>query len=121
MTGFNVEIEALSGYGENLASFKEQAGTFGELTDTADVGDESWGVVGIMTKGKYDEALAELKNLIEAMKEGLDSTADKIGTAAAMYRGDDEAHAMNLGGFLVDIDTSDAGGAGTGNATDPRV
>ncbi|GAA1244049.1 hypothetical protein GCM10009676_32200 [Prauserella halophila] len=107
MTGFNVEIEALEGYGDNLKSFKEQATTFDELTGRADVGDESWGVVGIMTKGKYDEALAELKNLISSLKTGLDTTSDKISTAAKAYRGNDDQHVVTLGQYEGQIDTTD--------------
>ncbi|MBB3049167.1 hypothetical protein FHS23_000162 [Prauserella isguenensis] len=107
MTGFNVEIEALEGYGDNLKSFKEQASTFDELTGRADVGDESWGVVGIMTKGKYDEALAELKNLLDALKTGLDTTSEKISTAAKAYRANDDQHVVTLGKYQGSIDTTD--------------
>lgn len=108
MTGFNVEIEALEGYGDNLQSFKEQATTFDELTGRADVGDASWGVVGIMTKGKYDEALAELKGLIDALKTGLDTTSEKVSTAAQAYRDNDQQHVVTLGDYQGEIDTTDA-------------
>lgn len=107
MTGFNVEIEALEGYGDNLKSFKDQANTFEELTGRADVGDESWGVVGIMTKGKYDEALGELKSLLTELKTGLDTTSEKVSTAAKAYRANDDQHVVTLGDYEGQLTATD--------------
>ncbi|MFC4001566.1 type VII secretion target [Prauserella oleivorans] len=104
MSGFTVQIEALRGYGENLKDFQQQATTFSDLVERADVGDESWGVVGLATKGSYDQALEELTRLIERMKQGLEATADKIKQAADIYASNDLEGAFRLGGHRVEID-----------------
>ncbi|OLT42416.1 hypothetical protein BJF85_23060 [Saccharomonospora sp. CUA-673] len=103
---FQVEIEALENYGNNLQSFCEQATEFEDLTGRAAVPDDAWGLVGLMTKGKYDEALAELKNLLETMKEGLDTTSDKMELAARIYRGCEDDNLFTLGQHEVNVQTT---------------
>lgn len=102
--GYNVQIEALRGYNQNLKSFKEQSEKFDELVQQADVSDEAWGVVGLFTKQQYSSSLEELLGLMKQLKEGLDSSAAKILKAAEIYESADKQGSVLLGGQLVDID-----------------
>lgn len=102
--GFRVQIEALRGYQDNLAAFKEQSQKFDELVTKADVSDEAWGLVGLATKSQYTAALTELRGLLRKMQEGLDQTASKIGRAADIYASEDERGAILLGKQKVEID-----------------
>lgn len=102
--GFTVQIDALRGYGDNLDDFRSQADTFSELTGKADVSDEAWGVVGLATRGSYTEALAELKDLLSRMKDGLAVTAEKIRKVADLYEGNDKEGALHLGKHAGEID-----------------
>lgn len=102
--GFKVEVAALRDYRNALEDFKTQADTFTDLVDRADVGDESWGLVGLATKGSYTDALAELQGLLDQMKEGLSNTGDKFSSAADLYEGNDDQGSVQLGGYSVEID-----------------
>lgn len=112
MTGFRVQTEALRGYQDNLAAFKEQAQKFDDLVGKADVGDEAWGLVGLATKSQYTTALNELLGLLGHMKEGLDRTAAKIGKAADIYESSDKEGSILLGRQRVEIDKVEESHAG---------
>lgn len=112
-TGFSVRVPGLRGYGGNLDEFASQADTFAELVNKADVSDESWGLVGLATKGSYSDALAELNDLLSRMKDGLTTAADKIRKAAELYEANDRDSALLLGRCIEEIDTvAEAGPAG---------
>ncbi|WP_197320632.1 type VII secretion target [Saccharomonospora sp. NB11] len=114
MGGFKVEVEALRNYRNALDDFGDQANEFKDLVSRADVGDESWGLVGLATKSSYTEALGELNDLLSRMQEGLSALGDKFKTAADMYAGNDDQGAITIGRYQVEIDTvNDAGPAGS--------
>ncbi|EHK87974.1 type VII secretion target [Saccharomonospora azurea] len=105
--GFNVQVEALRGYRDALDDFGDQANEFKDLVGRADVGNESWGLVGLATKGAYTEALGELNDLLDRMQQGLSTLGDKFKTAADLYAGNDDHGAIQLGGYEVEIDKVD--------------
>ncbi|MFF5986301.1 type VII secretion target [Prauserella flavalba] len=95
--GYHVDVPALHKYKDNLGSYQEQAGKFTELVAKADVGDESWGIIGLFTKSQYTETLGQLQEHLRSMQDGLRSASDKITSAAEQYQAmDDEvARLMN--------------------------
>ncbi|KHF45095.1 hypothetical protein [Saccharomonospora viridis] len=101
--GFKVEVDALLRYRDALEDFKSQADTFSDLVDRADVGDESWGLVGLATKGSYTEALGALRDLLARMKEGLTNTSEKFTKAAELYASNDDRSALYLGNYEIEI------------------
>lgn len=101
--GFKVEVDALLRYRDALEDFKSQADTFSDLVDRADVGDESWGLVGLATKGSHTEALGALRDLLARMKEGLTNTSEKFTKAAELYASNDDRSALYLGNYEIEI------------------
>ncbi|WP_019818454.1 hypothetical protein [Saccharomonospora saliphila] len=57
-----------------------------------DVGDESWGIVGLFDKQAYTDMHTDLKSLLTDMQEGVQSASDKIGTAAKHCRDAEDGH-----------------------------
>ncbi|WP_216210506.1 type VII secretion target [Amycolatopsis aidingensis] len=102
--GFTVSEDELRTYAQKLTGQKGTAGEIAGLVDTADVGDESWGIVGIFVKGQYTEMLGELKDLFTDLQNGLQNGADKFSQAADGYQQHEEAVAQLLDGLKVQID-----------------
>lgn len=86
MTGFVVDEDELRAYAGKLVEQKGVSSNIAGLVDQADVGDQSWGVVGIFVKDQYTQTLADLKELFTDLQEGLQSASDKFSGAAANYR-----------------------------------
>ncbi|EHR59408.1 type VII secretion target [Saccharomonospora cyanea] len=105
--GFRVQVEALRGYRDALDDFGSQAETFKDLVGRADVGDESWGLVGLATKSSYTEALGQLNDLLSRMQDGLTALGEKFKTAADLYASNDDHGAIRLGNYEVEIDKVD--------------
>ncbi|EIE97402.1 RNA methyltransferase [Saccharomonospora glauca] len=105
--GFRVQVKALRNYRDALEDFKSQAEKFGALVDRADVGDESWGLVGLATKGAYTEALGELRDLLARMQEGLSVTGEKFNKAADLYASNEDHGVFLLGRYEGEIDKVD--------------
>ncbi|WP_019818446.1 WXG100 family type VII secretion target [Saccharomonospora saliphila] len=103
-SGFNVNIEALRSYSGKLAENKTAVGKVSGLVDEADVGDESWGVVGIFVKQSYTEMLSDLKNLMTEMENGLQSASDKISTAAQSYQDAEDGHQRSLSAISGEVE-----------------
>lgn len=115
--GYEVKIDALRGYVENLGSYQEQTGKFTEFVAESDVGDESWGLVGLMTKSGYTEMLGELTGLLANMADGLASASDKFGAAADGYQHAEDEFSRLLQGFLDRAEDATAGDPPSGRAT----
>ncbi|MBK1784053.1 ESX-1 secretion-associated protein [Prauserella cavernicola] len=103
MTGFNVDEDELRSYADKLSGQKDTASQISGLVDTADVGDESWGVVGLFVKGDYTEMLADLKDMFASMEAGLQSGSDKFKAAADGYRQHEDAVKELLNGMNVEL------------------
>jgi len=102
--GYQVEVDALREYVGVLGKYKDQGAKFTEKVGQADVGDKSWGVVGLFTKRGYDETLHELRDLLASMAEGLTSAQGKFTDAANVYQGTEDDHTAFFGQVEVLLD-----------------
>ncbi|HET6709769.1 hypothetical protein [Amycolatopsis sp.] len=102
--GYQVEVDALRAYTGVLGKYKDQGAKFTEKVGQADVGDKSWGVVGLFTKRGYDETLHELRDLLASMAEGLTSAQEKFTDAANVYQGAEDDHKAFFGQVEVLLD-----------------
>ncbi|MGW6936317.1 ESX-1 secretion-associated protein [Lentzea sp. NPDC054927] len=102
MSGYSVNPEELRQYADKLQDHRGFAGQVSGLVDKSDVGDKSWGVVGIFVKQQYTEMLGDLKETLTAMTEGLDSGAEKFSDTAKGYADQEEALKKILEGIQVD-------------------
>jgi len=94
----------LDTYAKNLGYYSSEADKFGALIDQADVSNEAWGIIGSHYKSTYTERLTELRELLAEMKEGVETLADKIATAAKVYKGMEDDTAMTFGQHQAQID-----------------
>lgn len=108
MTGFVVDDEDLRRYADKLSNQRERATAIGGLVDTVDVGDQSWGVVGLFVKNEYSEMLADLKVLFGQLDQGLQSGAEKFKQAAEGYRRNEEGIRDLLNGIALQFDEQKA-------------
>lgn len=99
MSGYNVSPDELRAYSNKLKGQQDTAGSIAGLVDQADVGDESWGVVGLFVKDSYTEMLTELQSMFDELKNGLDNGSAKFSEAAKAY---DEGEQW-VNGLLNDI------------------
>jgi hypothetical protein len=104
MSGFEVEPEELRQFASKLDGHHGRAGEIAGLVAKADVGDKSWGVVGLMTKGEYTQRLADLKDLFADMQAGLQSGAAKFRGTADGYADQEAALKKIFDGIQVEID-----------------
>ncbi|MFJ7210444.1 ESX-1 secretion-associated protein [Amycolatopsis sp. NPDC098790] len=102
--GYRVEVDALRKYAGDLGKYRDQGTKFTEKVGQSDVGDKSWGVVGLFTKHGYDETLHELRDLLASMAEGLTSAQAKFTDAANVYQGTEDDHKAFFGQVEVLLD-----------------
>ncbi|MFD5831454.1 ESX-1 secretion-associated protein [Lentzea sp. NPDC060358] len=102
MSGFTVDPNELNEYADKLQGHRGFAGEVAGLVDRSDVGDKSWGVVGIFVKQQYTEMLGDLKETLTAMTEGLDSGVEKFRDTAKGYAEQEAALQKILDGLQVD-------------------
>jgi hypothetical protein len=84
--GFNVSMPGVRDYSATLADDKALVAEVDGLVSQADVGDESWGIVGLFVHGKYTEMLGDLHSLLGDMSDGLQSGSDKMTETADLYQ-----------------------------------
>ena len=89
--GFHVDLEGIDGYATKLSGDTALASEVSGLVAQSDVGDQSWGVVGLFVKSRYTEMLGDLNDLLGDMKDGLESGAEKMTACATTYRDIDTA------------------------------
>lgn len=106
MNGFNVNIEALSRYSQKLAEHRTSVSDVRGKVDEADVGDESWGVVGFFVQQDYTDLLARLKEMMTEMENGLQSASDKVSTAARLYQEAEDGHQQSLSTITGSIEST---------------
>lgn len=102
MSGFSVNPEELREYADKLYGHRAFAGQITGLVHKSDVGDKSWGVVGIFVKQQYTELLKDLEDTLTAMTEGLDSGVEKFRDTAKGYADQEEALKKILDGLKVE-------------------
>jgi uncharacterized protein YukE len=102
MSGFTVNPDELKEFAGKLDGHRSTAAKIAELIALADVGDKSWGVVGIFVKDQYTQMLGDLKDTMQAMQDGLQSGADKFRDTAEGYAQQEEALQQILNGIHVE-------------------
>ena len=107
--GIQVDISALSAYARQLGYYDQEADKFGDLVDAADVTNEAWGVVGVFAKQGYTDRLAELRSLLNDMKDGVDALVTKVNQSAEMYQGIEEAGVIRFGRHEAEIEALGGG------------
>lgn len=103
-TGHAVITDDLRSYSQNLSFYSSEADKFGNLVDQADVTDQSWGLIGLAVKQTYTDKLAELRELLQTMKEGVDALSGKMTSAADIYEGYEQDTIIQLGKHKAKID-----------------
>ncbi|MCP2253030.1 hypothetical protein LY13_001774 [Prauserella aidingensis] len=103
MSGFDVNADELDTYAGKLGGQRQTANQISGLVDKADVGDESWGIVGIFVLQQYKEMLGDLKDLFTSLDEGFASGEDKFASAAKGYREKERAVKELLDKFDITI------------------
>lgn len=83
--GHAVVVDALRKYSGKLGGDVQVPTELAQLTRQADVGNESWGVVGVFVKGKYTDMLGDLQDMFIEMSNGLTAASEKLGGAATAY------------------------------------
>jgi hypothetical protein len=99
--GFKVSTAGLDTYSGTLRGDKALVSEVSGLVGQSDVGDESWGVVGIFVKSRYTDMLGDLNDLLKDMSDGLEHGADKITECAAVYRAIETKLAQIFDGSLT--------------------
>jgi len=84
--GFHVDLKGIDGYSGKLSDDMALVSEVGGLVAQSDVGDQSWGIVGLFVKSKYTEMLGDLNDLLGDMNEGLQAGAEKMTASAQTYR-----------------------------------
>lgn len=84
--GHAVVVPALRQYAQNLQGDTVIPGEVAGLVRQADVGDESWGLVGLVVKGTYTGMLTDLQDLLLQMSTGLTAASEKMTAAANAYQ-----------------------------------
>jgi arginine decarboxylase-like protein len=92
--GFNVSVPGVRDYSATLADERATVSEIDGLVSQADVGSESWGIVGLFVHGKYTEMLGDLHSLLGDMSEGLQSGSDKMAETADLYQSIEDAIAQ---------------------------
>jgi hypothetical protein len=100
MAGFHVDPAILDKYAEKLTGDKDLVTEVSGLVAQSDVGNESWGVVGLFVKSSYTNMLGDLNSLLGDMKEGLQAGSEKMTFCAETYRAIDTAIADAFSGVL---------------------
>jgi hypothetical protein len=104
MNGFSVSEEELRAYAGKLSGETATVDEVKGLVSTADVGDQSWGIVGLFVKDEYSQLLGDLNDLLVDMRNGYQSGADKFNRAAEGYQAAEDRIQQLLNGFKVKIE-----------------
>ena len=97
--GFNVDPGGLDGYSGKLSGDKNLVSEVKGLVAQSDVGNESWGLVGLAVKSSYTGMLGDLNSLLDEMNDGLATGAQKMTECADAYREVEQAVAKVFSGI----------------------
>ncbi|MEU4669050.1 type VII secretion target [Amycolatopsis sp. NPDC023774] len=101
----DVDPQILRNYASGtLPHYKDEATKFGNLVNSADVTDKSWGLIGLAVKQTYTSKLEDLRQMLELMKTGVDTLGGKLNQAAEIYDGHEKDTVMAFGKFKANID-----------------
>lgn len=90
--GYQVMTQHLDACAGTLQGKADQAKEIAGIVQGADVGNESWGVVGIFVKQEYTNMLHGLTELLGAMEQGCHSASGKLHDCAEIYRKLEQDH-----------------------------
>jgi arginine decarboxylase-like protein len=107
--GFEVSVNGVRDYSGALADDKALVSEIDGLVGQADVGNESWGIVGLFVHGKYTEMLGDLKSLLGDMSDGLQAGSDKMTETADVYQSVEDAIAKVFNDTLARLEAADLG------------
>jgi hypothetical protein len=108
--GFEVDVAGVRDYSGALANDKALVDEVDGLVSQADVGNESWGIVGLFVHSKYTEMLGDLHDLLGDMSDGLQSGSDKMTATADVYDSVESATAKIFEDALEALESADQGG-----------
>ncbi len=108
--GFEVNVAGVRDYSGVLADDKALVDEVDGLVSQADVGNESWGIVGLFVHGKYTDMLNDLHDLLGDMSDGLQSGSDKMADSADVYQTVEDTIAKIFNDALAALEASDQGG-----------
>jgi len=97
--GFNVDLKGIDAYSGTLTGDKDLVTEVTGLVSQSDVGDQSWGIVGLFVKSTYTGMLGDLNDLLGDMHDGLQAGAEKMADCAAAYREVEDAAANIFNGM----------------------
>lgn len=98
--GHEVVVPALRDYAGRLEGDVAVQQEVSDLVERSDVGNRSWGVVGLFVHGKYADMLGGLKDALVEMGTGLRSASEKLTKAADAYDQHEEDSRQLLGQIL---------------------
>lgn len=104
MSGFDVTASELSAYAQKLSGQGDTANQISDLVGKADVGDKSWGVVGLFVKDEYTQMLGDLEDLFADLKNGFQSAEAKFTKAAEGYQQYEDSVKGLLDGIKIEIE-----------------
>lgn len=108
--GFEVNVGGVRAYSGKLADDKALVAEIDGLVSQADVGNESWGIVGLFVHGKYTEMLGDLHSLLTEMSEGLQAGSDKMTETADTYQTIEDNIARVFDDAAAQLGTAGQGG-----------
>jgi len=109
-SGFEVNVGGVRDYSGALSEDKAVVSEIDGLVSQADVGNESWGIVGLFVHSKYTEMLGDLHDLLKDMSDGLQSGADKMTATADVYQTVEDTIAKVFTDALNMLESADQGG-----------
>lgn len=98
--GHEVVVPALRDYAGRLEGDVAVPQEVSDLVERSDVGNRSWGVVGLFVHGEYTGMLGEVKDALVEMGTGLRSASEKLTKAADAYDQHEQNSQQLLGRIL---------------------
>lgn len=102
--GFKVDLKGIDKCAEKLSGDQALVSEVSGLVGQSDVGDESWGIVGLFVKSTYSGMLGDLNDLLGDMNEGLAAGAEKMTGCGETYRTIDEGIAKVFTDALAEME-----------------
>lgn len=103
-SGHRVQTDNLRSYADKLAAGADKTTEVKSLVAQADVGDESWGVVGLFVKQQYSTLLNDLNDLLDEMVDGYNQGNENFMNAATEYDNHEAGVADAMHQLTQDVD-----------------
>lgn len=114
MTGtFDVDAAALKFYADTMSRYAGQTKAFGEAIGQADVGDASWGVVGLFAKDKYTDTIENLHEFVRSAEGFANGLEERMRAAGVAYDEMDGTTVQQMAALTKRVGSSSAPGGVT--------